>query len=47
MDRIPTRYPYLLYLCFIQWVEPLKALGFYTIDKLKEIEKPGKLANDL
>ncbi len=23
------------------------ALGFDTIDKLKEVEKPGKLANDL
>ena len=30
-----------------EWVEPLKALGFDTIDKLKEVEKPGKLANDL
>ena len=30
-----------------EWVDPLKALGFTTIDKLKEIEKPGKLANDL
>ena len=29
------------------WIEPLKALGFTTIAKLKEIEKPGKLANDL
>ncbi len=27
--------------------DPLKALGFDTIDKLKELEKPGKLANDL
>ena len=30
-----------------EWVEPLKALGFTTVDKLKEVEKPGKLANDL
>ncbi len=30
-----------------EWVGPLKALGFETIDKLKEVEKPGKLANDL
>ena len=30
-----------------EWIEPLKALGFITIVKLKEIEKPGKLANDL
>jgi len=28
-------------------VEPLKALGYTTIEKLKEVEKPGKLANDL
>lgn len=30
-----------------EWVAPLKQLGFTTVDKLKEIEKPGKLANDL
>lgn len=30
-----------------EWIEPLKKLGFTTIAKLKEIEKPGKLANDL
>ena len=30
-----------------EWVEPLQALGYTTIDKLKEVEKPGKLANDL
>ena len=30
-----------------EWIEPLKALGFDTITKLKEVEKPGKLANDL
>ena len=30
-----------------EWVGPLKALGFDTIEKLKEVEKPGKLANDL
>jgi len=29
------------------WVDALKALGFDTIAKLKEVEKPGKLANDL
>jgi hypothetical protein len=28
-------------------VEPLKVLGFDTIEKLKTVEKPGKLANDL
>jgi lysyl-tRNA synthetase, class II len=30
-----------------EWVEPLKKLGFTTVTKLKEIEKAGKLANDL
>ena len=30
-----------------EWVDPLKALGYHTVAKLKEIEKPGKLANDL
>jgi lysyl-tRNA synthetase class 2 len=30
-----------------EWVEPLKKLGFTTVDKLKEVEKSGKLANDL
>jgi len=30
-----------------EWVESLQALGYTTIDKLKEVEKPGKLANDL
>ena len=30
-----------------EWVEPLKALGFTTVAKLKEVEKAGKLANDL
>ena len=30
-----------------EWVEPLQKLGYSTIDKLKEVEKPGKLANDL
>jgi lysyl-tRNA synthetase class 2 len=30
-----------------EWVEPLQKLGYNTIDKLKEVEKPGKLANDL
>jgi lysyl-tRNA synthetase class 2 len=29
------------------WVEPLQMLGYTTIDKLKEVEKPGKLTNDL
>ena len=30
-----------------EWVEPLKQLRYTTIEKLKEVEKPGKLANDL
>ncbi|NMC40431.1 MAG: lysine--tRNA ligase [Bacteroidales bacterium] len=30
-----------------EWVEPLKKLGFLTVASLKEVEKPGKLANDL
>ena len=30
-----------------EWVEPLQALGYTSIDKLKAVEKPGKLANDL
>ena len=30
-----------------EWIEPLQNLGYNTIEKLKEVEKPGKLANDL
>jgi lysyl-tRNA synthetase class 2 len=30
-----------------EWIEPLKRLGFTTIEKLREVEKAGKLANDL
>jgi hypothetical protein len=30
-----------------EWVEPLQKLGYTTIEKLKSVEKPGKLANDL
>ncbi|OFY64120.1 MAG: lysine--tRNA ligase [Bacteroidetes bacterium RBG_13_43_22] len=30
-----------------EWIEPLKKLGFTTVVKLKEVEKAGKLANDL
>ncbi len=30
-----------------EWVEVLKQLGYTTVEKLKEVEKPGKLANDL
>ncbi len=31
----------------VEWIEPLKKLGFTTVSKLKEVEKAGKLANDL
>jgi len=30
-----------------EWIEPLKKLGYITIEKLKEVQKAGKLANDL
>ena len=30
-----------------EWVEPLQKLGYTTVAKLKEVEKAGKLANDL
>jgi lysyl-tRNA synthetase class 2 len=30
-----------------EWIEPLKKLGYTTVAKLKEVEKGGKLANDL
>jgi lysyl-tRNA synthetase class 2 len=30
-----------------EWIDPLKKLGFTTVGKLKEIQKAGKLANDL
>ncbi|HUS85929.1 MAG TPA: hypothetical protein VMW76_01720 [Bacteroidales bacterium] len=30
-----------------EWVESLMALGYDSVEKLKEVEKPGKLANDL
>ena len=30
-----------------EWVEALKKLGYTTISKLMEVEKAGKLANDL
>jgi len=30
-----------------EWIEPLRKLGFTTISRLKEVEKAGKLANDL
>ncbi len=30
-----------------EWILVLQKLGYTTIKKLKEVEKPGKLANDL
>jgi lysyl-tRNA synthetase, class II len=30
-----------------EWIDPLRKLGFTTLAKLKEVEKAGKLANDL
>ena len=30
-----------------EWVEPLKALGYYTVDKIKTLEKPGKLHQEM
>jgi len=30
-----------------EWIDPLRRLGFSTVAKLKEVEKAGKLANDL
>jgi lysyl-tRNA synthetase class 2 len=29
------------------WIDPLKKLGYTTVSKLKEVEKAGRLANDL
>jgi lysyl-tRNA synthetase class 2 len=30
-----------------EWIEPLQKLGYNTVEKLRETEKAGKLANDL
>jgi lysyl-tRNA synthetase class 2 len=30
-----------------EWVEPLQALGYDTIDKLKAVDKPGKLHQEM
>jgi lysyl-tRNA synthetase class 2 len=30
-----------------EWIDPLKSLGYTTVAKIKEVEKAGKLANDL
>jgi lysyl-tRNA synthetase class 2 len=29
------------------WIDPIKKLGYITVSKLKEVQKAGKLANDL
>ena len=30
-----------------EWIPVLQELGYTSIEKLKDVEKPGKLANDL
>jgi lysyl-tRNA synthetase class 2 len=30
-----------------EWIEPLQKLGYTTIEKLKEVEKPGKLHQEM
>ena len=30
-----------------EWVKPLKALGYTTVAKIKELEKPGKLHQEM
>ena len=30
-----------------EWIEPVRKLGYTTVSKLKEVDKAGKLANDL
>ena len=30
-----------------EWVEPLQKLGYTTVDKIKELEKPGKLHQEM
>jgi lysyl-tRNA synthetase, class II len=30
-----------------EWIDPLKKLGYTTVEKLREVEKTGKLANEL
>jgi lysyl-tRNA synthetase class 2 len=30
-----------------EWIEPLQELGYTTISKLKELEKPGKLHQEM
>ena len=30
-----------------EWIQPLKALGYTTVKKLKTVEKPGKLHQEM
>ena len=30
-----------------EWIESLRKLGYTTVDKLKEVEKPGKLHQEM
>jgi len=30
-----------------EWIEPLQKLGYTTVEKLKEVEKPGKLHQEM
>ncbi|MCK4992706.1 MAG: hypothetical protein KAS29_19545 [Bacteroidales bacterium] len=30
-----------------EWIEPLQKLGYTTIDKIKALEKPGKLHQEM
>jgi len=30
-----------------EWIEPLQKLGYTTIEKIKELEKPGKLHQEM
>jgi lysyl-tRNA synthetase class 2 len=30
-----------------EWIDPLQALGYTTIDKIKALEKPGKLHQEM
>jgi lysyl-tRNA synthetase class 2 len=30
-----------------EWIEPLQKLGYTTIEKLQEVEKPGKLHQEM
>jgi len=47
LEKVWVKGGYLILEVPEEWVEPLQKLGYTTIDKLKGVEKPGKLANDL